>query len=140
MNKILKSIALVSLTLSSGVAFATSNAEKVAEQDPSGMGMALTAMSVVFLALIVLYLIFKFLGKGFVNSKQKSDAAASAAAAMPKSDNMDDVACAIATAIALYQQEKNFSGARLTRGSTAKAYSPWNSKIYSLRKLPQKKR
>ena len=36
--------------------------DKFAEKDPDGVAMSLTAMSVVFLALILLYLVFKQIG------------------------------------------------------------------------------
>ncbi|MBQ4279228.1 MAG: lamin tail domain-containing protein [Rikenellaceae bacterium] len=117
------------------------------QMDPSGVGMAITAMSVVFTALLCLYLIFRTLGKisvGIARRKEirsKASQGAAPAVAARKGDALtsDEIA---AIGLALYQYENDLHDIEstvLTFNRTAKAYSPWSSKIYGLRQLPNKK-
>jgi Na+-transporting methylmalonyl-CoA/oxaloacetate decarboxylase gamma subunit len=99
-------------------------------------------MSVVFLALILLYFIFKGIGNANIRAGKKRSAAvagtdvkASAYGEVP-----GEVYAAIATAMHLYQQddenhdEESFV---VTLHHTDRTYSPWSSKIYTLRQTPQ---
>ena len=110
--------------------------------DPYGWILALTAMSVVFIALILLYFIFKGIGNANIRAGKKRSAAvagtdvkASAYGEVP-----GEVYAAIATAMHLYQQddenhdEESFV---VTLHHTDRTYSPWSSKIYTLRQTPQ---
>jgi Na+-transporting methylmalonyl-CoA/oxaloacetate decarboxylase gamma subunit len=109
--------------------------------DPYGWILALTAMSVVFLALILLYFIFKAIGNANIKAGKKRSAAvagtdvkASAYGEVP-----GEVYAAIAMAMHLYQQddeghdEESFV---VTLHHTDRTYSPWSSKIYTLRQTP----
>ena len=109
--------------------------------DPYGWILALTAMSVVFLALILLYFIFKAIGNANIRAGKKR------AAAVAGTDVKDsqygevpgEVYAAIATAMHLYSQddeghdEESFV---VTLHHTDRTYSPWSSKIYTLRETP----
>ena len=109
--------------------------------DPYGWILALTAMSVVFLALILLYFIFKAIGNANIRAGKKR------AAAVAGTDVKDsqygevpgEVYAAIATAMHLYQEdgeghdEESFV---VTLHHTDRTYSPWSSKIYTLRQTP----
>lgn len=122
-------------------------AEKFRLRDPSGVVMAITAMSVVFSALILLYLIFKSIGKSMVRSSLKKEK--KAVADMPadvknsvKSDAQligEEIA---AIAIALRQYENDMHDIEshvLTINRVARVYSPWSSKIYGLNNQPIRK-
>lgn len=115
-------------------------------RDPLGIVMALTAMSVVFTALAVLYLIFKNLGKfmaGGVARKEKNAIAqmsdAVQAAVKPEGDIIGEEIAAIAMALRRYEEDlHDIESQVLTINKVARAYSPWSSKIYGLRQLPQR--
>ena len=122
-------------------------AEKFRLRDPSGVVMAITAMSVVFSALILLYLIFKFIGKSMVRSslKKEKQAVADMPAHVQNSGKADSqlIGEAIAAiAIALRQYENDMHDIEshvLTINRVARAYSPWSSKIYGLNNQPVRK-
>lgn len=120
------------------------------EADPYGIVMAITAMSVVFVALILLYFIFKFSGLAFKKlaamRETKAKNAIAAANAVPIKVKASDEKLTgeelAAIAIALYQYSEDLHDIEntvLTINRGAKAYSPWSSKIYGLRQLPNKK-
>jgi len=115
--------------------------QKFAKSDPIGIGMAIVAMSVVFLALILLYLFFKQIGKYNIR-KQKAKIEAYAAIEGKPTLNQDvsgETLAAISTAIYLYQNEQHdLESTILTINRANKNYSPWSSKIYGLRSMPQK--
>ncbi|MEG3047826.1 MAG: OadG family transporter subunit [Mucinivorans sp.] len=119
------------------------------QQDPVGIAMSLIAMTVVFLALICLYLVFKYLGKYMhhINPARREQAARDAAEnALLQTQNQEEgdldgeTIAAIATAIRLYENDMHdIESQVLTINRVARVYSPWNSKIYSLLQLPNKK-
>ncbi|MCF8382758.1 MAG: OadG family protein [Chlorobium sp.] len=97
--------------------------------------LAVIGYSVVFLALLLLYLFFRQLPKLLAfNLRRKlrkegePEKAAMAGSAIP-----GEVNAAIATAIYLYLSElHDHETAVLTITKAAKTYSPWNSKIYNV--------
>ena len=99
-------------------------------------------MSVVFLALILLYFIFKAIGNANIKAGKKRSAASSGTdvAQSAYGEVPGEVYAAIATAMHLYQQddenhdEESFV---VTLHHTDRTYSPWSSKIYTLRQTPQ---
>lgn len=114
--------------------------------DPFGAIMALTAMSVVFLALILLYVVFKQIGN--YNIKKSQQRAEIASAGTGKSqvikveDTSAEVYAAIATALHVFSQDAeahDIENTILTISKVTKNYSPWSSKIYTIRETPQKK-
>ena len=116
--------------------------QKFAKSDPRGIGMAIVAMSVVFSALLLLFLIFKQIGL-FNVRKQKEKIKAQAALEgkpVPSHEEVSgEVFAAISTAIYLYQNEQHdVESTILTITRASKTYSPWSSKIYGLRNIPQK--
>lgn len=110
--------------------------------DPYGWILALTAMSVVFVALIILYFIFKAIGNANIKAGKKRSAAASGTEVEKSAygEVPGEVYAAIATAMHLYQEddenhdEESFV---VTLHHTDRTYSPWSSKIYTLRQSPQ---
>ncbi|MDX9880668.1 MAG: OadG family transporter subunit [Prolixibacteraceae bacterium] len=123
-----------------------SSGEKFVAMDPSGLGMAMIAMSVVFSALAMLYLIFRRIGKFFVRktakgAKGKSKVVAEGEMKVVKSAKEEmsgEVNAAIAMALYLYQSEMHdHEHTVLTIQKVSRNYSPWSSKIYMLRKTPR---
>jgi Na+-transporting methylmalonyl-CoA/oxaloacetate decarboxylase gamma subunit len=114
---------------------------KFAKSDPIGIGMAIVAMSVVFVALILLYLFFRQFGKLNIK-KQKKNVEALAALegkTVIHEEISGEVFAAISAALYLYETEQHdFESTVLTINRAAKVYSPWSSKIYGLRQTPQK--
>jgi len=114
--------------------------------DPYGAIMAITAMSVVFLSLILLYIVFKNTGN-FHIKKSKQRAIIASAGGISKEANASgetpaEVFAAIATALHLYfgdDESHDIENTILTIDKTTRNYSPWSSKIYTLRETPNKK-
>ncbi|OIP05296.1 MAG: hypothetical protein AUJ97_01145 [Bacteroidetes bacterium CG2_30_32_10] len=117
------------------------SAQEFSELDPYGISMAIIAMSVVFSALVVLYLMFKYIAKIYsinfkeiISKKQKT----SQELIVKKEDTTGEIAAAIATAVYLFQNQlHDFEDTVLTIKRITKTYSPWSSKIYGLRKAPK---
>ena len=120
--------------------------ERMKAIDPYGWIMAVTAMSVVFVALILLYLIFKQIGKANIKKANKKSATAAAnsnspkMAATPAGEVSAETYAAIATALHLFIEDNEAHDEEsdiVTQRHTDRTYSPWSSKIYSLRQTPQ---
>jgi Na+-transporting methylmalonyl-CoA/oxaloacetate decarboxylase gamma subunit len=116
--------------------------EQFVALDPLGFGMALIAMSVVFSALAILYLIFRSTGKFFTKKATKPVAAEAKGGAekVParKEEISGEVNAAIAMALYMYQSElHDTENTVLTIQKVSRNYSPWSSKIYTLRKTPR---
>lgn len=124
-----------------------SKADKFARADPNGVVMAISAMSVVFAALVMLYLIFRTLGRAFVRSAapRPKKAVAVASPADVSADGEErgitgEEFAAIAVALYRYSEDlHDIENTVLTINRGAKAYSPWSSKIYGLRQIPDKR-
>jgi Na+-transporting methylmalonyl-CoA/oxaloacetate decarboxylase gamma subunit len=121
-------------------------AQRFKEFDPYGVIMSVTAMSVVFIALIMLYIIFKRIGKAAIragrNKATKAGLSPVVAAAVVSEAVPGEIYAAVATAIHLYMQEDDvhdLENTILTIHKVTRAYSPWSSKIYGLREVPRKK-
>lgn len=117
-----------------------SEADKFVIVDPTGIGMAVIAMSVVFSALAVLYLFFRLLGHYMtretrVNNKAKAE---NDPGKVTTEVISGEVNAAIAMALYLYgNQMHDKEDPVITIAKVSKTYSPWSSKIYGLRKLPR---
>ena len=119
-----------------------SKAELFRQHDPKGFIMSITAMSVVFLALILLYLVFKQVGKSHVKRAKNKAAASAAVAATGSSGDAPngEIIAAIAIALKKYEEDlHDIESTVLTINRVAKAYSPWSSKIYSMVQAPERK-
>jgi len=116
----------------------------MAETDPHGGIMALIAMSTVFMALIILCFLFKGVAKISMNSQDKKSKASVAAKAETKTVSVTEASAesfaAIATALHLFIEENEAHDEEsftITQVHTDRTYSPWSSKIYTLRQTPQ---
>ncbi len=152
MKKILSIVTTVIVFCAENVvAQGTEKSKLFEQQDPNGFAMAITAMSVVFSALMLLFLVFKCIG--VVMNKEKK----------PKTTNTENLTeqnpaivgggnntngaalngeeiAAIALALSMYDDDMHdIESNVVTINKVARAYSPWSSKIYSLRQIPNKK-
>lgn len=119
-----------------------SRAEQFRRKDPSGGIMAATAICVVLSALAMLFLIFKGIGilVRKLTAPKPVKVVEEAVAAKPAGEVEGDVYAAIAVAIYQYSRDlHDVENTVLTINRGAKAYSPWSSKIYGLRQIPDKK-
>jgi Na+-transporting methylmalonyl-CoA/oxaloacetate decarboxylase gamma subunit len=117
-----------------------SSGEQFVKYDPSGIGMATIAMTVVFISLALLYMIFKTTGSYFMGRARKTKKMVQTESADDKSseDISGEVSAAIAMALHLFQSEiHDEENTVLTIKKVSRTYSPWSSKIYTLRKYPQ---
>ena len=122
-----------------------SAADKFVVFDPIGVGMAVIAMSVVFTGLAFLYLFFKGIGlamtrKEIAAAKLKAEKVAVVQPTGPSRDGgiSGELTAAVAMAPHLYSNElHDQENPVVTITKVSRTYSPWSSKIYSLRKLPR---
>ena len=109
--------------------------------DKDGVGMTVTAMGVVFLGLLGLYLLFKLVGNTAVSLGDKRAmkiAGISKEQAKGITTQSGEVYAAIAMAIFEATEMHDEENAILTIKNTVRNYSPWSSKIYTLRETPKK--
>ena len=114
--------------------------ETIAVRDPIGVGISVIAMSVVFLALILLYLIFKQVGIQLMAFQERRNLSPKRKRAERRRETVssnvaihDGVYAAIATAIYLYGEElHDVENTVLTINKVSRSYSPWSSKIHGL--------
>lgn len=124
--------------------------EMFRREDPSGVVMSFIAMTVVFIALIALYLVFKNLGKYMHKGATKKKAQAAAAAELSNASstvvkansattaNGEEIA-SIAIALLRYTEElHDIESEVITINRVARVYSPWSSKIHTLTQIPNR--
>ena len=119
-----------------------SAAELFVKYDKTGVGLTIIAMSVVFTALLLLYLSFKNIAKLFSLDLKKAKLIKKGKlkeADAIKSDTTGEVAAAIAMSLYLYlEQLHDEENTIITIKRISKTYSPWSSKIYGLRQFNKK--
>ncbi|MDP2335195.1 MAG: OadG family transporter subunit [Bacteroidota bacterium] len=110
--------------------------EKFVQMDPYGLGMTMIAMFVVFSALAILYIIYKNIGRFFIRRSGSVKKDFTTKSKRPVEEVMSgEVNAAIAMALYLYQNETHdYENTVLTIQKVSRNYSPWSSKIYTLRK------
>ncbi len=114
--------------------------ENFVEFDPYGVGMTVIAMSVVFSALIILFIIYKNMGRFFIkrSSKPIVNEETNKSGKVKDEEISGEVNAAIAMALYLFQNEiHDQENTVLTIQKVSRTYSPWSSKIYTLRKSPR---
>lgn len=114
--------------------------ENFKTNDSLGIGMTITAMAVVFLGLLLLFLIFKQVGKAAIVASKRNAQKAGAPVNVNTPDEVSgEVFAAIATALyEMSDDNHDIEHTVLTIRKVRRAYSPWSSKIYSLRETPRK--
>ena len=114
--------------------------------DSIGIGMSITAMLVVFTGLILLYIAFKFVGKASVTLSRRRAMAAKGITdkeeAKEKKLGQAPGEVYAAIVMALHEMQNDVHDVEetvLTITRVKRSYSPWSSKIYTLREIPHKK-
>jgi Na+-transporting methylmalonyl-CoA/oxaloacetate decarboxylase gamma subunit len=117
-----------------------SASEIIAKRDPKGAVTSATAMTVVFSVLLLLFLSFKYLAKIHVRLSKKKAAEAQGVAIEEvehTGEETGDIYAAIAIALHLYQNDiHDLEKMVITIDREDKIYSPWSSKIQTLRQTP----
>ena len=120
--------------------------EKFVRYDGVGIGMAITAILVVFTGLILLYLAFKGIGKISVRLRtlraMKAKGVTDIEEAKEKMLGHAPGEIYAAISMALHEMQSDVHDVEetvLTITRVKRSYSPWNSKIYTLRETPHKK-
>lgn len=120
-------------------------ADNLKENDSNGAAVTIIAMVIVIGALVILSLLFMLFGKISSSRLSKKKAAAtgrSLEADGDADDHLDsgEVIAAIAAALAEhFGQGHDLEDTILTIRRMKRSYSPWNSKIYNMRELPNVK-
>lgn len=119
--------------------------ENFKKHDADGFGMAIIAMSVVFCGLIILYISFKIVGNIAIKLGKKNAMKAIGITdkAEAKERNLGshsgEEAAAIAMALHEYMNDAHdVEDMILTINKVKRTYSPWSSKIYTLRQTPKR--
>ena len=117
--------------------------ENFQRNDSLGIGMTVTAMAVVFLGLLILFLVFKQIGNVAISaSKRNAQKAAGEGTAIAANAGQESGEIFAAIATALYEMSDDnhdIENTVLTIRKVQRSYSPWSSKIYTLRQSPNKK-
>lgn len=120
--------------------------EKFEEHDSNGIGMSISAMSVVFCGLILLFIAFKIVGKASVSLSKRNAMKAKGITDKQeaKEKKLGEAPGEIFAAIAMAMHEMqsdvhDVEDTVLTITRVKRSYSPWSSKIYTLRETPLKK-
>jgi Na+-transporting methylmalonyl-CoA/oxaloacetate decarboxylase gamma subunit len=115
------------------------NSDLFMKIDPFGIGMTVIGYGVVFIALLLLYVIFYNLSKAMtLNVKRLLKKEGKSDEASKVEEISGEVNAAIAYAIYLYYNElHDQENPIITINRVSKAYTPWSSKIYGLRQNPR---
>ena len=120
--------------------------EKFEEHDSDGIGMSISAMSVVFCGLILLFIAFKIVGRVSVSLSKRNAMKAKGITDKQeaKEKKLGEAPGEIfaAIAMAMYEMQSDVHDVEetvLTITRVKRSYSPWSSKIYTLRETPHKK-
>jgi Na+-transporting methylmalonyl-CoA/oxaloacetate decarboxylase gamma subunit len=119
--------------------------ENFKEHDPDGISMTIIAMGVVFCGLLVLFLAFKLVGNIAVRLSKRN---AMKAHGITDKDEAKEKQLGTSTgeefaAISMAMHEylsdvHDIENMIITINKVKRTYSPWSSKIYNLRQLPQR--
>jgi len=107
---------------------------------PEGVIIAVVGYITVFLALVVLYMVFTYLSKS-LNYRARLKLRREGRYAVAEEKQLfipGDVSAAIGMAIYLYHELHDEESNVITIKKVSKTYSPWSSKIYALRDFPGK--
>lgn len=107
---------------------------------PEGIIIAIVGYITVFLALVVLYVVFTYLSKSLnYRARLKLRREGRYKAAEEKQLFITgDVSAAISMALYLYHELHDEESNVITIKRVSKTYSPWSSKIYAIREFPGK--
>ena len=119
--------------------------DKFQSHDSAGVGMSITAMSVVFSGLILLYICFRLIGQAAISFRRRNamEAKDIKCEVEAKEKKLGEAPGEVIAAISLAMHElqndvHDVEDTVLTITRVKRTYSPWSSKIYTLRELPKK--
>ena len=121
-----------------------SKVDKFAKVDPRGFGLSITAMGIVFFALLLLSVCFYVINKIMTRRSQRKKMEAhgsdrkDVARSPPPEGDTGEATAAIAAALNEHLNAHDLESTILTIAKTRKNYSPWSSHIYNLRQLPRR--
>lgn len=113
-----------------------------AENDANGFSMTIMAMGIVFSALLLLCLAFYGIGKinaAISRTKKREAHGIDVAAADDVEHDTGEEIAAIIMALHQHLNAHDTESTILTINKVKRAYSPWSSKIYGLRTVPEHK-
>lgn len=118
--------------------------EMFAERDENGFAMTIMAMGIVFAALLLLCICFYIISRIGARTQRSKKAKSQGTSlrelprdARPEHDS-GEVIAAIAMALHDHLDAHDHENTVLTINKVKRAYSPWSSKIYSMRHTPQR--
>ena len=135
---ILRLIALVLLCI--GIQNSNGQNTKVLPfSESNGIGSIMPAFIFVFIALLLLYFLFKVIGYIMTIDARKAKKLIEATSpGIAKEKLSGEVSAAIVMALYLYNNElHDQEDPIITMTKVSRTYSPWSSKIYGLRKSPR---
>ena len=135
---ILKLIALILLLV--GIENVNAqNTKNLRFGDSSGIGAIMPAFIFVFVALLLLYFLFKVIGYIMTIDARKAKKLIEASSpGLAREKLSGEVNAAIVMALYLYWNElHDLEDPVITMTKVSRTYSPWSSKIYGLRKSPR---
>ncbi len=114
-------------------------AEKIKQSDPVGIGLSATAVAVVFLALVCIFLLISGSGKLIMSTEENKKKKAN----QPKeraikpvskgSSSEEEIIAAIGAAIELYNNELHDEESTvITIQKVEREWTPWNAKFYNM--------
>ena len=118
--------------------------EKFQNHDSSGIGMSITAMGVVFTGLLLLYICFRGIGRIAISLRRRNAMEAKDVTSIGEAKEKKlgeapgEVIAAITLAMHEHQDLHDVEDTVLTITRVKRSYSPWSSKIYTLRETPKK--
>jgi hypothetical protein len=112
------------------------------ELNTSGITGIVKIIFIVFFAIVFLFVIYKILNHFFIKKSSEAtlvkEGKEISKPSLVEDEIPGEVNAAIAMAIYLYQNDlHDYENAVLTMQKVSRTYSPWSSKIYTLRKLPR---
>ncbi|MCI9606546.1 MAG: lamin tail domain-containing protein [Muribaculaceae bacterium] len=121
-----------------------SKVETFKTQDENGFAMTVMAMCIVFSALLLLCICFYIISKigERVSKRNKAKSQGTNLGNMPRDEHPDhdsgEEIAAIVMALHEHLDTHDRENTVLTINKVKRAYSPWSSKIYSMRELPKR--
>lgn len=115
--------------------------KRIKEADGTGLGITIMSMAIVICSLIVLSLLFLTFGKisQSLHTKKKMEKYGLAHDCDNHEASSGEACAAIAAALHQYFNDRHdVEDTVLTMRKLKRAYSPWSSKLYGLRHLPER--
>ena len=114
------------------------------QRDPNGGVMAIIAMTVVFSALVLIFVVLFLFGKAMMKFYERktakpAEAAPAPAKRKPAGEQVQEEMAAIALALKMFQEEQHIlESTVITINRASRVYSPWSSKIHGIPPIPVK--